>query len=371
MKLGAWLDRRTGLGPVARYVRDRRIPRGVSWLHTLGSATLTVFVLLIVTGMFLALNYSASISEAHASTTYIVNNIPLGSFVLGLHYWGASAMVILIGAHMLRVFFMGTYKFPREISWVIGVAIFCLVMLFAFTGYLLPWDNTAYFATRVGVNIVGSTPLIGGLIASLIRGGQDVGAATLTHFYAIHVIFLPAAVSALVAGHLFLVVRNGIAAPPQRLRSLPANQGAGGPGAMPTREINLEDQAAVPGESFYPRHVLMDLTVAFLVLLVLCGLALFFAIPDSGNANPANSSFAPRPAWYYLFFFQLLRYVPPPFEVIGTTVLPIAALTVFLLVPWLDRRPGRHPLDRPLVTAFGIAAVIVILGLTAVGAVSQ
>ena len=176
-----YIDERTGLAPVIRYVLDRRIPRGISWLHTFGSASLTLFVLMVVTGMFLALNYAPYITDAHASTAYIQRQVPLGGFVLGLHYWGASAMVVLVAIHLLRVFLMGAYKFPRELNWMIGVVIFALVLVFAFTGYLLPWDNTAFFATRVGVNIVASVPLLGHAMASLLRGGSDIGADTLTH----------------------------------------------------------------------------------------------------------------------------------------------------------------------------------------------
>ena len=376
-RIGRYIDERTGLGPVMRYVLDRRIPRGISWLHTFGSASLTLFILMVVTGMFLALNYAPSITDAHASTTYIQHQVPLGGFVLGLHYWGASAMVVLVAIHMLRVFFMGAYKFPRELNWMIGVIIFALVLLFAFTGYLLPWDNTAFFATRVGINIVASVPLLGNAMAALLSGGADIGAATLTHFYAIHVLFLPALVTALIAGHLFLVVRNGIAPLPRRLkpagRTRPAVLGDG-PGAMRARSAELEDSAPAPvelGDSFYPRHVLMDAITSLLVLLVVVALALLFQVPDSGNANPGNSTFVPRPAWYFLAPFQLLKYVPGPLEALATAILPLIAGGALLLLPVLDSRRGRHPFDRPLVTAIGIASLLAILALTLAGAISH
>jgi quinol-cytochrome oxidoreductase complex cytochrome b subunit len=372
-RLARYLDERTGLGSVIRYVLDRRIPRGISWLHTFGSASLSLFGLLVVTGMFLALNYAPAVSDAHASTAYIQHRLPLGGFVLGLHYWGATAMVVLVTIHMLRVFLMGAYKFPRELNWMVGVLIFGLVLLFAFTGYLLPWDNTAYFATRVGINIVASVPFVGPALAALLAGGPEIGAATLTHFYAIHVLFLPALVSVLIAAHLFLVVRNGIAAPPRRTGSKPRPVVLGdGPGAMRAPKAELRD-AHPPvemGDSFYPRHVWMDALTSLLVLLVVAGLALLFAVPDSGNANPGDSSFTPRPAWYFLAPFQLLKYVPGPLEALATAVLPlVAGLTLFLL-PFLDRRRGRHPFDRPLVTLVGLASVLAIVGLTIAGALS-
>jgi ubiquinol-cytochrome c reductase cytochrome b subunit len=376
-RITRYVDERTGLGPVVRYVLDRRIPRGISWLQTFGSASLTLFLLMVVTGMFLALNYAPSISDAHASTAYIQRQVPLGSFVLGLHYWGASAMVVLVTIHLLRVFFMGAYKFPRELNWMIGVIIFALVLVFAFTGYLLPWDNTAFFATRVGLNIVASVPLLGNALAALLRGGAQIGAATLTHFYAIHVLFLPALVTALIAGHLFLVVRNGIAPPPRRVGAVrhgrPAVLGDG-PGAMrvPKAEVSHPGQApAEMGDSFYPRHVLMDAITSLVVLLVVVALALLFQVPDTGTANPGNAAFIPRPAWYFLAPFQLLKYVPGPLEALATAVLPLIAGGALLLLPFIDHRRGRHPFDRPLVTGIGIASVIGIVALTIAGAVSH
>jgi len=375
-RVGHYLDERTGLKPVVRYILDRRLPAGISWLHTFGSASLTLFILMVVTGMVLALNYAPSIADAHASTAYIQRQVPLGGFVLGLHFWGASAMVVLVTVHMLRVFFMGAYKFPRELNWMIGVVIFGLVLLFAFTGYLLPWDNTAFFATRVGINIVGSVPLLGVALAALLNGGPDIGADTLTHFYAIHVLFLPSIVGLLIAGHLYLVVRNGIAPLPGRvaahLRGRPRVLGDG-PGAMRAADAQIPEHpdAAHTGDSFYPRHVLMDAVVSLLVLLVVVGLALLFAVPDSGNANPANSSFVPRPAWYFLAPFQLLKYVPGPLEALATAFLPAVAGLTLLLLPFIDRRRGRHPFDRPLVTSIGIASLAAIVALTLIGAVSR
>lgn len=372
-----YVDERTGLGPVIRYVLDRRIPAGISWLHTFGSASLTLFALMVVTGMFLALNYAPSITDAHASTAYIQHQVPFGGFVLGLHYWGASAMVVLVVLHLLRVFFMGAYKFPRELNWMVGVMIFGLVLLFAFTGYLLPWDNTAFFATRVGVNIVASVPLFGDAMAALLRGGADVGAATLTHFYAIHVLFLPAIVTALIAGHLFLVIRNGIAPLPHRARGtgvLRPTVLGDGPGAMRAGKSALPEASPEParmGDSFYPRHVLMDAIVSLLVLLTVVALALLFAVPDSGTANPGNSAFTPRPAWYFLAPFQLLKYVPGPLEALATAVLPFVAGAALLLLPLIDRRRGRHPFERPAVTAIGVVSLLAIVALTIAGAISQ
>ncbi|HEY8678333.1 MAG TPA: cytochrome b N-terminal domain-containing protein [Candidatus Dormibacteraeota bacterium] len=376
-RVSRFVDERTGLGPVLRYVLDRRIPKGISWLHTFGSASLTLFILMVVTGMFLALNYAPSIGDAHASTAYIQHQVPLGGFVLGLHYWGASAMVVLVTVHLLRVFFMGAYRFPRELNWMIGVIIFGLVLVFAFTGYLLPWDNTAFFATRVGVNIVASVPLIGNAMAALLRGGSDIGAASLTHFYAIHVLFLPALVSLLIGSHLFLVIRNGIAPLPRRTRTAETGRPVvlgDGPGAMraPKTGLSQADRAPVQmGDSFYPQHVLMDAITSLVVLLVVVALAMLFQVPDSGNANPGNAAFVPRPAWYFLAPFQLLKYVPGPLEALATALLPAVAGATLFLLPLIDRRRGRHPFDRPVIIAIGVASLVAVVALTIAGAISR
>jgi ubiquinol-cytochrome c reductase cytochrome b subunit len=370
--LADYLDQRTGLRPVIRYLLDRRIPPGVNWLHTLGSAALTLFALLFITGMFLALGYAPSISDAHASTQYILHQVPLGSLLLGLHFWAASALVVVVTLHLLRVFLMGAFKFPRELSWTTGVVLFGVVLVFAFTGYLLPWDNTAYFATRVGINIIASVPALGPPLATLARGGPDIGAATLTRFYAIHVLFLPASALFFIAAHLFLVVRNGIAPPPHRreLAMVPGD----GPGALRARSVRSREQEAEPdaeGKRFFPTHVFFDAIVSLLAVAIVFALALLFAVPDTGNANPANTAFVPRPAWYFLGFFQLLKYFSGPLEVIATAGIPLLLFGALFLLPWLDRGPKRHLLNRPLVTGLGLALVLALGALTGLGVTSR
>ncbi len=367
-----YLDARTGLRPAVRYLLDRRIPRGVGWLHTLGSASLTLFGVLFVTGMFLALGYAPSVSDAHASTQYLAHQVPFGGLLLGLHYWAASALVVVVTLHLLRVFFMGAFKFPRELSWTSGIVLFVVVLVFAFTGYLLPWDNTAFFATRVGINIAGSVPLLGPPLATLLRGGPELGAATLTRFFAIHVLFLPAVALTFITAHLFLVVRNGIAAPPRR-RELTLLGPGHGPGAMlaTTARLPQGERAVQEGDRFYPRHVFYDAVVSFAVVLVVFLLATLFPVPDSGNADPTNTSFVPRPAWYFLGFFQLLKIFSGPLEAVATAGIPLLLFGALLLVPWLDRGSNRHPLNRPVATVAGLAGILAVAILTVLGAVSR
>lgn len=217
----AWLIERTGLAQIWQAFCERRLPelRGpAAWLYTLGSATLFVWLIQVVTGILLAMNYVPSPDHAYDSVRYITEQVLFGRVVRGVHHWGASVMVILVILHLLRVYFMGAYKYPREVTWMTGVVLFLLVLAFGFTGYLLPWDQKAYWATAVGTNLVGQVPGIGPMLTTLLRGGQDTGAATLTRFYAMHVLILPLATVLLIGMHLFLVVRHGISEPPERQR---------------------------------------------------------------------------------------------------------------------------------------------------------
>ena len=220
----SWIDERADLTRTFSPLLFRKIPKGVGWWYTFGSATLFVFVLQVVTGMFLAMYYSPSPDHAYDSVSYISNDAAMGSFVRGLHHWGASAMVVLVVLHMVRIVIMGAYKYPRELTWIVGVFLFLLTMGFGFTGYLLPWDEKAYWATTVGTNMAGTVPFIGDWLLKLLRGGADLGAVTLTRFYAMHVLLLPALIGTFIAAHLFLVVKLGISAPPEKEREDPLSR---------------------------------------------------------------------------------------------------------------------------------------------------
>jgi quinol-cytochrome oxidoreductase complex cytochrome b subunit len=216
-----WFCERTGFDTVWTALFERHIPEAkgkVAWLYTFGSASMFVFSVQAVTGALLAMNYVPSTDHAYDSVRYIGESVLMGGFVRGLHHYGASFMVILVTAHMLRVYFMGSYKYPREATWMVGVLLFLIVIGFGFTGYLLPWDQKAYWATAVGTNIAGQTPIVGPMVAKILKGGPDMGAATLTRFYALHVLVLPAIIGLLLAVHLFLVVWHGISEPPTRVK---------------------------------------------------------------------------------------------------------------------------------------------------------
>lgn len=214
-KIGNWLDERMQWRQVWEAIFLRKIPK-VNWLFTLGSASLFVALNQAITGILLTLYYVPTPDHAYDSVQYITTQIPMGWLIRGLHHWGASALVVLTFLHMLRVIFYGTYKFPREVTWFTGVFLLLVVIGFGFTGYLLPWDQKAFWATTVGTRIAGTPPLIGDWILRIIRGGEEISAVTLARFYGIHIWVLPAALAILIGIHMYLVIRIGISAPPKK-----------------------------------------------------------------------------------------------------------------------------------------------------------
>jgi ubiquinol-cytochrome c reductase cytochrome b subunit/menaquinol-cytochrome c reductase cytochrome b subunit len=210
-----WVDERTSLSPAVRWMMFRKVPRGTNWFYTLGSATMFAFLSQAITGVFLAMYYQPDASGgAYESVRHINDEVFLGEFVHGMHKWGSSVMVILVFLHMGRTFFFGAYKYPRELNWVIGVALLILTMAMAFTGYLLPFDQRSYWATVVGNNINGTGPLVGPYLAEFLRAGPEFGATTLSRFYAIHMLLVPGLIGALMGFHLYLVAKLGTTAPP-------------------------------------------------------------------------------------------------------------------------------------------------------------
>jgi quinol-cytochrome oxidoreductase complex cytochrome b subunit len=214
-RLGNWLDERLSWRQVWSAIFLRKVPK-VNWLYTLGSASLFVAVTQIVTGILLTIYYVPTPDHAYDSVQFITTQVPAGWFIRGLHHWGASAMVVLVALHMLRVIFYGAYKFPREVTWFTGVFLLLVVIGFGFTGYLLPWDQKAYWATTVGTSIAGTPPVIGEWILLIMRGGEELSAITLARFFGVHVWVLPAALLTLIAIHLYLVIRIGISAVTKR-----------------------------------------------------------------------------------------------------------------------------------------------------------
>jgi quinol-cytochrome oxidoreductase complex cytochrome b subunit len=209
-----WVDERTAFVRGTKWFLFRNVPRDISWAQTLGFATLIAFTSQLLTGAILAMYYKPSPEEAYASIQMITNDLTLGWLVRGMHRWGASVFIILLFLHMGRVFLFGAYKYPRELNWLLGVLLLVLAMLEGFTGYLLPWDQTAYWATVVGINLNATAPFVGPFLADFLRGGQDIGTNTLSIFYSMHMLLIPGGLIALITLHLYLVIRLGVTSPP-------------------------------------------------------------------------------------------------------------------------------------------------------------
>jgi menaquinol-cytochrome c reductase cytochrome b subunit len=214
-----WLEERSGLIGGVKYFLFRKVPGDIGWWHTLGSATLTAFIIQALTGAILAMYYKPDPDKAYESIQHITDDLTLGWLVRGMHRWGASVFIILMFFHMARVFLFGAYKYPRELNWIIGVLLLATGMFEGFTGYLLPWDQTAYWASVVGININGTGPFAGPFLASFLRGGAEIGPDTLSRFYALHMLLIPGALFAFIGLHLYLVVRLGVSPNPWTKRS--------------------------------------------------------------------------------------------------------------------------------------------------------
>ena len=335
-----WLDDRSGWRRARAVLLDEPLPPGTGWLFTLGSVLLGLLAVQLLTGAVLTLYYAPTPDHAYESVRFISSTFS-GRLVRGLHHYGASFIVVAVVLHMVRVLAFGAYMRPRELTWLSGLVLLLLILGFALTGYLLPWDQRAYWATVVTVNIARLTPVAGDLVAAALQGGATVGALTLTRWYAVHIIFLPALLTALVAFHLVLMRRHGISGPVK---------------ARPGPEFR-----------FYPTQAARDVIVVTLVLGVLTAVAWRGAPALEAPADPADAGYMPRPEWYFLGLFQLLKYFPGAWEVVGAIVLPGLAVTFFALLPWLDRSPHRDPRRRPAVMLAVVLGLGTIVWLTALG----
>jgi ubiquinol-cytochrome c reductase cytochrome b subunit len=350
-----WLDERVDLTSLKRNLLDREVPDRLTWWHTLGSATLTAFLIQVLTGIVLATYYSASPDHAYESIQFIDRQVASGALLRAIHHWGASAMFVLVVAHMIRVFSVGAYKFPREVNWLLGVGLFIVVVGFSFTGYLLPWDQKAYWATAVGTNIAGTTPVIGAWVATALRGGEELGAATLSRFFAFHVLWLPVGLVVLVFLHVALVIRNGIAPRPAALE-------VGSPRRTDDPAYKAFYKGAyaatkLGGVRFWPDIVGKDAIVSCGVVVLIVVIALAVGAPLEPPADPTDLSYVPRPEWYFLPLYQMLKLVPGSMESWVAVGVPSVLILVLLGLPLLDRRSTRNLLYRPL-AASGLVVIL-------------
>jgi len=337
-----WFDERLGVSEAVAFLRHKTVPLGshTIWYY-FGGVSLFLFGIQVATGLLLLFYYKPGLDSSYESVQFIVTRVPFGWLIRSLHSWSANLMVFAVFVHMFSVYFLKAYRPPRELTWMTGMVLLGLTMTFGFSGYLLPWNELAFFATKVGTDIAGVVPVIGPFMARLLRGGEEVGGATLTRFFGFHVAMLPAAFSAALLLHLLLIQRQGM-----------------------SDTVGSRDEPS-KGMPFFPGFILRDaiLWLGVLgVLLVLCT----FAPWELGTKADAFAS-APagiRPEWYFTFVSQSLKYLPANIlgvegEVVGICTFLGGALFLFC-VPFLDRRAARGE-SSPLFTLVGVAIIIFML----------
>ena len=345
----AWLDERLPIADVLAMLRHKTVPQHrYSLWYYFGGMTLFLFIVQVITGGLLLLYYRPSSSEAYESVAFIVTRVPFGWLVRSVHAWSANLMVAMAFAHLFSVLFLHAYRRPRELTWISGVLLLLLTLAFGFTGYLLPWNEVSFFATRVGTDIAATIPGIGHFIVRFLRGGDDVTGATLTRLFGFHVAILPAIVTTLLALHLFLVQRHGMSVPP----------------SVEARAVH--DHKAIRAIPFIPHFALHDLFAWTVALALLAGLSTFIPWELGIKADP----FAPapagiRPEWYFLWTFETLKHVPATVAGINGELLAVAGLGAaalgVLLLPFLAGETHR---SRRVVVWTGLVALLFMAAMT-------
>jgi ubiquinol-cytochrome c reductase cytochrome b subunit len=336
--LNEWLDHRTGIQTAVRKFLYEEIPASSGWHQVFGSVAIFLFLTQAFTGALLAFNYAPTPGDAYNSLRYILTELTGGRLIRGLHHWGASMMIVVVVLHMVQVFLYGAYKKPREATWMVGVVLLLVTLAYGLTGYLLPWDNRAYWGTVVTTRIAAQAPLAGPYLARLLGGEGAVGVVTFARFYGLHVLLLPPATILLIAIHVYLVRKHGVA---------------------PTAGDELK-----PKQQFYPAQVFKDTLAIFIAFAILFTLAMVARVPLEQLADPTDTAYTPRPEWYFLFLFQTLTMLSGPMEVVGSVVLPGLAILALILVPFIDRTEMIKVTRRTFAAAVVVLAAIGWSGLT-------
>jgi ubiquinol-cytochrome c reductase cytochrome b subunit len=339
-----WLDHRTGVHTAVRQFLYEEIPASSGWHQVFGSVAMFLFLVQAFTGALLAFNYAPTPGDAYNSLRYILTELTGGRLIRGLHHWGASMMIVVVVLHMVQVFLYGAYKKPREATWMVGVVLLLVTLAYGLTGYLLPWDNRAYWGTVVTTNIAAQAPVLGPYLSRLLGGEGAVGVVTFARFYGMHVLLLPPATLFLVALHVYLVRKHGVAPVP--------------------------DDEEKPKKQFYPVQVFKDTLAVFIAFVILFTLALVARVPLEQLADPTDTAYIPRPEWYFLFLFQTLKLFNGPLEVVGSVVLPGLAVLSLILVPFVDRGTMVKVTRRTTAFAVVMLAAIGWSGLTAAAVMS-
>jgi cytochrome b6 len=347
---GQWLEDRLGLAALGTLAKKKDVPvhRHTIWYY-LGGMTLFLFMVQVGTGVLLLFYYRPSAEEAFESVQFLMAEVEFGWLIRSIHHWAANLMIFTLFFHLFSVLLLKAYRPPRELTWLTGMALFGLALAFGFTGYLLPWNELAFFATRVGTAIIGVVPVVGEFFLRVARGGDDVTGATLTRFYAIHVAILPAAVVGLVGVHLYLVQKLGMSVPP-----------------------SVEQDGTPPRTmKFLPDFLMRDLVGWLVALAALAALAAYLPAELGDKADPfASAPAGIKPEWYFMFMFQTLKYLPAHIlgiegELVGVVGFTVAGILV-MLIPFLDRKAARGERS-PMVTWIAWGLIVYILVLTYLG----
>jgi ubiquinol-cytochrome c reductase cytochrome b subunit len=327
-----WLDERTGLVSGIHHFLDEEIPASAGWHQVLGSVALFAFLTQVFSGLLMSVNYAPTPSEAWDSLRYIVTQATAGGLMRSLHHWGASAMIVVVVLHMVQAFLYGAYKKPREMTWIVGVVMLLLTLAFGLSGYLLAWDNRAYWGTMVTTQITSLAP--GGKLLLTLLGtdGSSIGRQTFARFYTAHVTLLPLVMLLLVVLHVYLVRKHGVTPAP--------------------------GDEVLPKKKFFPEQVYKDTLATFAWFAVVALMVAFVKVPLGHVADPTDTGYIPRPEWYFLFLFQMLKVFNGPLEVFGAIVLPGLAVGSLFLLPFIDR--GQMLRIRQRTGAIALASVAAI-----------
>jgi quinol-cytochrome oxidoreductase complex cytochrome b subunit len=369
-----WVDERTGARRLLRSGLYEAVPVRGAWAYTLGSATLVLIGNQLVTGIFLTMIFVPSTTEGWQTLDWVRRHDQFASLVRGLHLWGAYVLLFVIGLHMARTFFSGSYKRPRELNWLTGVLLLLVVLGMAITGAFLPWDQAAYWTAVVVTNIPSYTPLIGEYVRTLWRGGEFVGPITLVRTYGIHIWLLPSLLLGTIGLHLYLLRRNA------EFGSYVNYRGAWREGEEvehrgPHRQLEppypslpTEDEWAAPleTEDFYPDQTFRDGLVSVVLMVAVFVLAFVIGAPLEDRATQGSTTYTPVPQWFYLPLDELLVLVPR--QLISLVLwLPLAGVALLVALPFLDRGRERNPFERPVVVLPAVLIVVFMVVLTALG----
>lgn len=354
-----WLDDRTGISEMIEPPLKHLVPGDAKWWYVFGGATLLAFMLQVVTGVALAFTYIASSGQAYDTLKFISTTAPFGHFLRGLHYYGASAMVLMVGIHMAQVFLFGSYKYPREMNWVSGVMLLGLTIAMGFTGQLLRWDQTAVWSVVIAAEQAGRVPFIGKWLAHFVMAGDTVGGQTLGRFFAIHVFLLPGLIFAGIGLHLQLILRHGISEPPV-------------PGQMVDPKTYKKEYHAYldkKGVAYWPWGAWREIVFGTGMLIVIAWMAWYWGAPELvGPPDPSIIAASPLPDWYLLWYFAVLALIPPATENYVMIYAPLLIGLLFIIVPFLNNRGERAPSRRPWAIGAVMLAVLMIGSLWIEGA---